>query len=192
LDKWNRDFEAYIKDDLGEAIAELQKAEGGRTRVEGSGILLLHAMCQRYPAITRRYVGRAEMSIRQNWCTEVSWNFFNLVTSIITFTVKLCAMDENVLRDAVLVQLENTRFEAYVHVNALMRKIAFAELRALTNRKAVQESGLDMNPMELNELYDCLWESYDCLWNMSVLMQSEKAMDIFKPGKESPSHSPWP
>ena len=89
-------------------------------------------------------------------------------------------MDENILRDAVLVRLENIRFEAYVHVNALMWKVAFAELRALTNRKAVQESGLGMNPMELNELYESLW-------NMGVLVQSEQAMDIF-----NPEYRPWP
>ena len=71
------------------------------------------------------------MSKRQDWCAEVSWNFFNLIKPIITFTVSLCAMDENVLRDAVLVRLENIRFEAYVHVNALMWKVAFAELRAV-------------------------------------------------------------
>ena len=46
LDEWNRQFEIYIKDQLGEAIAEVQKAGGGRTRVEGSGILLLRAMCR--------------------------------------------------------------------------------------------------------------------------------------------------
>ena len=46
LDEWNREFEAYVKDELGEAILELQKAGGGRTRVEGSGILLLRAMCR--------------------------------------------------------------------------------------------------------------------------------------------------
>jgi hypothetical protein len=46
LDQWNREFEAYIKDELGEAILPVQKAGGGRTRVEGSGILLLRAMCR--------------------------------------------------------------------------------------------------------------------------------------------------
>jgi hypothetical protein len=46
LDQWNREFERYIKDELGEAIAEVQKSGGGRTRVEGSGILLLRAMCR--------------------------------------------------------------------------------------------------------------------------------------------------
>ncbi len=120
------------------------------------------------------------MSKRQDGCTEVSWNFFNLITPIITFTVALCAMDENVLRDAVLVRLENIRFEAYVHINALMWKVAFAELRALTNRKSVQDSGLSMNLMELNELYDYLW-------NMDVFMQSETGIEIFQP-----KYRPWP
>jgi hypothetical protein len=46
LDQWNREFEQYIKDELGEPIAEVQKSGGGRTRVEGSGILLLRAMCR--------------------------------------------------------------------------------------------------------------------------------------------------
>jgi hypothetical protein len=69
------------------------------------------------------------MSKRQDWCAEVSWKFFNLITPIITFTVSLCAMDANILRDAVLVRLENIRFEAYVHINALMWIVAFAELR---------------------------------------------------------------
>jgi hypothetical protein len=78
---------------------------------------------------------------------------FNLITPIITFTVSLCAMDANILRDAVLVRLENIRFEAYVHINALMWIVAFAELRALTNRKKVQESGLALNPMELNNTF---------------------------------------
>jgi hypothetical protein len=46
LDQWNREFERYIQDELGEAIAEVQKSGGGRTRVKGSGILLLRAMCR--------------------------------------------------------------------------------------------------------------------------------------------------
>ena len=89
-------------------------------------------------------------------------------------------MAANVLRDAVFVRLENIRFEAYVHVSALMWIVAFAELRALTNRKAVQQSGFGLNPMELNELYDYLW-------NMGVLMQSEDGMDVLKP-----EYRPWP
>jgi hypothetical protein len=45
LDQWNREFERYIKDELGEAISEVQKSGGGRTRVEGSGILLRAYFC---------------------------------------------------------------------------------------------------------------------------------------------------
>ena len=120
------------------------------------------------------------MSKRQDWCAEVAWQFFNLITPIITFTVSLCSIGENVLRDAVLVRLENVRFEAYVHVNAVMWKVCFAELRALTNRKAVRESGLGLNPMELNELYEHLW-------NVGVLLQSENAMGIFQA-----EYRPWP
>jgi hypothetical protein len=203
LDEWNREYEAYIKDELGEAIVEVQKAGGGRTRVEGSGILLLRAMCRlthmghkeyakgdgrrfhdylhlEYPDVKSRCVGRAEMSKRQDWCAEVSWNFFNLIKPIITFTVAMCAVDANILRDAVLVRLENIRFEAYVHVNALLWKVAFAELRALTNRKAVSESGLGLNPMELNELYDHLW-------NVGVLLQSNNCLQVFEP-----EFRPWP
>jgi hypothetical protein len=96
--------------ELGTAIAEVQQAGGGRTRIEGSGILLLRAMCRlthmghkeyakgdgrrfndylakEYPHLKSRCVGRAEMSKRQDWCTEVSWNFFNLIKPILTFTV---------------------------------------------------------------------------------------------------------
>jgi hypothetical protein len=62
----------------------------------------------------------------------------------------MCALDANILRDAVLLRLKNIRFEAYVHVNPLMWKVAFVELRALTNRKSVTESGLGLNPMKLN------------------------------------------
>ena len=120
------------------------------------------------------------MSKRQDWCAEVSWAFFNLITPIITFTVSLCSIGENVLRDAVLVRLENIRFEAYVHVNALMWQVCFAELRALTNRKAVRESGLGLNPMELNDLYEHLW-------NVGVLLKSENAMDILEA-----DYRPWP
>lgn len=188
---------------LGTAIAEVQQAGGGRTRVEGSGILLLRAMCRlthmghkeyakgdgrrfndylekEYPHLQSRCVGRAEMSKRQDWCTEVSWNFFNLIKPILTFTVSMCAMDANILRDAILIRLENIRFEAYVHVNAIMWKVAFAELRALTNRKAVAESGLGLNPLELNDLYDHLW-------NLGVLLKSDNWMSVLQP-----NFRPWP
>ncbi len=56
------------------------------------------------------------MGKRQDWCTEVSWNFFNLITPIITFIVSLCALDENVLRDAVLVSTPHSVGAVSMHV----------------------------------------------------------------------------
>jgi hypothetical protein len=58
--------------------------------------------------------------------------------------------------------------------------VAFAEVRALTNRKAVRETGFGLNPMELNDLYEYLW-------NMGVKMQSGNAMVVFEA-----AYRPWP
>jgi hypothetical protein len=50
-------------------------------------------------------------------------------------------------------------YEAYVHSCAIMWKTVFQELRGLTNTTAIN------NPMELNDLYDHLWNVLhdDCL-----------------------------
>ena len=42
-------------------------------------------------------------------------------------------MGANILRDSVLT--------TYVHTNAIMWKVAFAELRGLTNKKDLQDAG---------------------------------------------------
>ena len=81
-------------------------------------------------------------------------------------------------------------FEAYVHVNAIMWKVpptphpyppltlkhrtitdtlpwpqvGFEELRGLTNKTDLQQKGVGLNPMELNDLYDHLW-------NLGTLLQ---------------------
>jgi hypothetical protein len=156
-------------------------AKGDVRRFQGDGRRFHDYLSKEYPDVKSRCVGRAEMSKRQDWCAEVSWNFFNLITPIITFTVSMCALDANILRDAVLVRLENIRFEAYVHVNALMWKVAFAELRALTNWNAITESGLGLNPMELNALYEYLWNLF------GVLLKTDGCLAILQP-----EFRPWP
>ncbi len=161
--------------ELGTAIAEVQQAGGGRTRVEGSGILLLRAMCRLTHMGHMEYAKGDGRRFRHYLAKE-----YPHLKSRLTFTVSLCAMDANILRDAVLIRLENIRFEAYVHVNAIMWKVAFAELRALTNRKAVAESGLGLNPLELNDLYDHLW-------NLGVLLKSDNWMSVLQP-----NYRPWP
>ena len=55
------------------------------------------------------------------------------------------------MRDSVLTRLENMHYEAYVHCCAILWKTVFQELRGLTNTTSI------LNPMELNDLYDHLW-----------------------------------
>jgi hypothetical protein len=61
-------------------------------------------------------------------------------------------LEANVLRDSALQRLELFHFQAYIHTCAIMWECAFKELRALTN-----SSDVDLNPLELHDVYDCLW-----------------------------------
>ncbi len=66
------------------------------------------------------------------------------------------------------------RFQAYVHANAMMWKVCFKELRALTNTKQLSLSGLNVNPMELNNVYEHVW-------NVGVLLESDLCLSILEP-----------
>ena len=72
------------------------------------------------------------------------------------------------------------RFQAYVHANAMMWKVCFKELRALTNTKQLSLSGLNVNPMELNDVYEHVW-------NVGVLLESDLCLSILEP-----DYRPWP
>ncbi len=78
------------------------------------------------------------------------------------------------MRDSVLTRLENLHYEAYVHCCAILWKTVFQELRGLTNTTSI------LNPMELNDLYDHLW-------NVGVVLESEDCLDILKD-----DYRPWP
>ena len=69
------------------------------------------------------------------------------------YTVSSLLREANLLRDSILVSLECLHFEAYVHVNAVMWRVVFKELRGLTNSK-----GLEITPTELNTLYEYLYD----------------------------------
>jgi hypothetical protein len=125
-----------------------------------------------------RCVGRAEQSKRQDWICEASWNLHNLINPIIDYTIITLKLGANILRDSVLTRLENVHYEAYIHTNAIIWKVAFEELRGLTNKKDLQAVGVGLNPMELNDLYDHLW-------NMDTLLQGEEALDILDVGYRS-------
>ncbi len=145
---------------------------GGKARLDGSGLLFLRSMCklshvghvqyykgdghsfrdfleEEYPDLSNECVDRAEHSKRQDWSLEASYDIFPLMEPLIAYTVRTLLDKQNVLRDTVLMQAECTHFEAYVHVNAVMWRVVFKELRGLTNSK-----GLEINPLELNSLYE--------------------------------------
>ena len=163
---------------------------GERTRVEASGVLLLRSMCRlthkghqqyakgdghafqdylsrEWPTVKNRCVGRAEHSKRQDWICEASWKFHNLIQPIVGYTVSTLLQDANILRDSILTRLENMHYEAYVHTCAILWKSVFQELRGLTNTNAI------LNPMELKDLYDHLW-------NVGVLLQGETCLTILE------------
>ena len=71
--------------------------------------------------------------------------------------------------------MECIHFEAYVHVNAIMWRVVFRELRALTNGK-----GPDLSPIALNGLYEHMYD-------LGTLLQSDSSMRIFEKG-----FRPWP
>jgi hypothetical protein len=72
---------------------------------------------------------------------------------LLAYTVGTLLDEANLLRDSLLVSLECLHFEAYVHVNAVLWRVVFRELRGLTNSK-----GLEISPTELNTLYEYLYD----------------------------------
>jgi hypothetical protein len=56
-----------------------------------------------------------------------------------------------------------------------MWKVCFQELRALTNTKQLSLSGLNVNPMELNDIYEHVW-------NLGVLLRTNECLSILQPG----------
>jgi hypothetical protein len=92
---------------------------------------------------------------------------------ILLYTIETLVLDSNILRDSILTRIEQIRFQAYVHVCAMMWKVAFQELRALTNTKKLNDHGMNVNPMELNDIYDLLW-------NVGVELQSERCLGILQ------------
>ena len=112
---------------------------------------------------------------RQDWTAETSNQIFPLYDAILQYTVETLLLAPNVLRDSILVRMELMQFECYVHVNAIVWRLIYRELRAVTN-----ENTLDLNPLELNDLYDYLWD-------VGELLQGDESLDIMQEGWR-----PWP
>ena len=148
--------------------------KGHKQYAKGDGHVFEDYLRREWPAVKNRCVGRAEHSKRQDWICEASWNFHNLLGPIVGYTVSTVLLGPNILRDSVLTRIENNHYEAYVHCCAIMWKCVFQELRGLTNTNSI------LNPMELNDLYDHLW-------NVGVLLQSEESLSIV-----ADEFRPWP
>jgi hypothetical protein len=142
---------------------------------KGDGHAFADFLEEKYPNLSNKCVDRAEHSKRQDWSLEASYDIFPLIEPLIAYTVRTLLDKQNILRDTVLMQAECTHFEAYVHVNAVMWRVVFKELRGLTNSK-----GLEINPIELNGLYEHLYD-------LGTLLQTDNSMEVFNTG-----FRPWP
>ena len=96
------------------------------------------------------------------------------------YCIETLILDPNILRDSTLTRIENVRFQAYVHTNAILWKVCFQELRALTNTKQMNDVGLNVNPMELGDIYDHVW-------NLGVVLQSTGCLQVLQS-----TYRPWP
>jgi hypothetical protein len=71
--------------------------------------------------------------------------------------------------------MEMIPFECYVHANAILWRVMYRELRALMN-----DGVLNLNPMEINDVYENVW-------NVGTLLQSDDALSVLEP-----NFRPWP
>ncbi len=111
---------------------------------------------------------------------EASWKFHNLLRPLNLYCIETLILDATILRDSILTRIENIRFQAYVHTSAIMWKVCFQELRALTNIKQLSYEGLNVNPMELNAIYEHVW-------NLGVLLKTDACLSILQE-----QYRPWP
>jgi hypothetical protein len=100
--------------------------------------------------------------------------FNNLLKPIVGYTISTVLLGPNILRDSILTRLENLHYEAYVHCCACMWKRLFKELRGLTNTTNMS------NPVELNDLYDHMW-------NVGLILQSDEPLVVL-----AVDFRPWP
>jgi hypothetical protein len=191
IDWFNRLYNKWVQDAIGEDMKTLKAAYGGTLRLECNGEAFLRSLCKlthrghgqyvkgdgdafedflaaKFPGVTNKCVGRADFSKRQDWPLEYAYNIFPLIEVLIAYTVRTLVREANVLRDTCLLLMECLHFEVYVHVLAILWRQIFKELRDVTNSK-----GLELHPIELNYLYEYLYD-------LGTLLQSKDCFDVFK------------
>ena len=101
---------------------------------------------------------------------------YPLYKAIMLYCIDMLVLEPNILRDSILVRMEMIQYECYVHVNATLWRVVYRELRALTN-----DNTMALNPMDLNDLYNALW-------NVDTLLQNNAdVLSILEDG-----FRPWP
>ena len=90
------------------------------------------------------------------------------------YCMDMLVLDANILRDSILIRMEIIQYECYVHVNAIMWRVVYRELRALTN-----DGAMALNPMELNDIYEELWNVGTLLQNHGEVLSIME--DDFRP-----------
>lgn len=142
---------------------------------KGDGDAFKDYLEKHFPHLSSKRIGRAEQAKRQDWSLEASYEIYPLLDALMSYTVSKLLDEANILRDSLLVSLECLHFEAYVHVNAVLWRVVFKELRALTNSK-----GLEISPTELNTLYEHLY-------NVGLLLQQPECLTVL-----GENFRPWP
>ena len=198
IDRFNNLHDGYLERELGDAMRQARASTGGRVRLECSGVCFLRSICRlthrghaqyvkgdgdafadfldkHYPGMSNAGLSRADYSNRQDWSLEAAYEIYPLLQPLLDYGIKALLDEPNVLRDSILIQMETIYFEAYCHVCALMWRVIFKELRALTNSK-----GLEIDPLTLNGIYEQLYD-------VGTLMQTNACLSLFEP-----SFRPWP
>jgi hypothetical protein len=190
IDWFNRLSNKWLVTEIDEAVKTAKTASGSALRLECSREAFLRSLCklthhghaqydkgdgdafadylaEHYPHLTNKCVGRADFAKRQDWSLECAFDVFPLLDALISYTIRTLAGEANILRDTCLIQVECLHFEAYIHVTAVLWRQVFKELRGLTNSK-----GIELNPLELNHFYECLYD-------FGILLQSDRCFDVF-------------
>jgi hypothetical protein len=135
---------------------------------------------------------------RQDWACEACFAIYPLYPAILQYTIEILILDANILRDSILVRLEMVTsnpltinltqcltmtmshsnpnpYPCRCSLRPIMWRVVYREFRAVTN-----DATLALNPMELNDIYDHLWD-------VATLLTSADCLTILDEG-----FRPWP
>jgi len=99
---------------------------------------------------------------------------YSIRAAILTVADRQRRLDPQILSDSTLIRFRLIPNQAFVYVHAAMWIIGFEELRALTNSSAAE-----INPIELAQVYDCIWVFADLIQGDNALTVLSKDFRIW-------------